>query len=426
MTSSQANLAPPPTLNYIWVGPPPKETGGEPGHDLIGPVAMASCNKTNPILFWCLEEYEKQYKELLANTPAIQVKTIESSLANEYKDNVIQTAATYTKAIIDEHLKSTRNTIRDRVSVKNIFSLFLLYSQGGYVLDTNVVPMDKSVAMQLPSYKDFHLPVFDMALHKSSDLDYWMLFSPPNNAIARSAFDAYIIRWGELQALFNGKKPSECYHKSLGGLIADILFDLTRGEIPRCGWVVRDKNQTRNVVLVPELKMYKYYFNTHKYQNRSEFDRDALYRDKVSELTGVIFPANVARIFAEYAPGQMDLETKEGAIYTQLFFDIANDDPAALLTHIEAGGDVNKQITHPVAQGETVLHLAIKMNRAECVSILLANNANPALEVHYQGSAPLSAYVLAEQSQCHPDIKVALRNHKLAHESQAPLSPKKK
>jgi hypothetical protein len=426
MTSSQANLAPPPTLNYIWVGPPPKETGGEPGHDLIGPVAMASCNKTNPILFWCLEEYEKQYKELLANTPAIQVKTIESSVTNEYKDNAIQTAATSTKAIIDEHLKSTRNTIRDRVSVKNIFSLFLLYSQGGYVLDTNVVPMDKSVAMQLPSYQDFHVPVFSLPLLVSADMDYWMLFSPPKDTIAPLVLSTYIQRWGRLQAIFNSEKRSERYHKSLGALITEILFDLSLGDFPRYCWVVSEKAVDRGVVLVPELKLCKYYFNTHKYQNRWEYDRDALYKDKAKELTGVLFPANVARIFADYAPGQMDLEFKEGNIYTQLFFDVANDDPDALLTHIEAGADVNKQITHPDAVGETALHLAIKMNSTECVRILLANKANPALEVRYKGAKPVNAYVLAEQSRCHADIKAELKNHKLAHESQAPDSPKKK
>ena len=400
-----------PAISYIWIGPPPKDTGGEPGHDIIGPMEMAACNISNPILFWCLLAQESTYKDKFKKYGNIQVCAVETYLNETLTDSALATASRYTTLIISEHLKVERNTVRDKVSVKNIFSLFLLLTKGGYVMDTNVMPASPGTALTLPSFERFFLPACRDFSKFYKAIDYWIMYSPKENKTNQMVFDLYLEKWKVAQEIYNTEKYSEKYFLAVGVIISKILtYDLSG----HTGfWNYEYENRHKTSTLISTLGLRKYYYNTHNYENRSEQDRDALYTQKLLQVAGLLFQPKIARNISSYVPEQLEPTQKRGTEYTQIYFDILSNNTSGLQRQISEGADINQQMTNPHQDGESPLHLAIVSNKPACVKLLLLNKADPTLVVYYPGVKPADAFGLADLYSAHndPEIQKLLIEH---------------
>ena len=76
-----------PTLNFIWIGPPQFDRGG---HDVLGLESFdenfkrcfSAEEETNPMVFWCLQEYADIYTQyFLKHQINARVQGIEAHLA---------------------------------------------------------------------------------------------------------------------------------------------------------------------------------------------------------------------------------------------------------------------------------------------------------------------------------------------------------
>ncbi len=131
-------------IHYLWVGPPTKTNPNAiAGHDVAGPIAMArnlkAQNSNDTVKFWCLEEYKTFYESQFtkAGVDNIQVCSIEAHVAEEKNK---RKEAKILETLINTKAKS--DITNDRVAFKDVFSLFLLATQGGFFFDTNVFPSD--------------------------------------------------------------------------------------------------------------------------------------------------------------------------------------------------------------------------------------------------------------------------------------------
>lgn len=379
-----------PPLHYIWIGPSPKETGGEPGHDVIGPIKMATANQTNPLFFWCLAAHETFYKKRFEKFSNLQVCTIEEGLADHIGNKEI---ILIINNVIEEHLKPERSTVRDKVSVKNIFSLFLLYSKGGYVLDTNIIP-STSNAFSLPYFDEFYFPKMNA---EKSVQEFWLMYSPKAKPITFTLLNEYLIDWNVSQKIFVIQQYSQPYFSSLSNIIPDLLYNhLEKKSVKYWLFHYTNKTESQSSCIIPALNIKKYYYNTHKYDYRAEHDRDSLYTQKFFSMTGCFFQPNITRIIASYVPDILEPKQNKGMMYTQIYFDIYNNNLEGIQFQIDEGVDVNQHITASAMKGETPLHAAIKLNRPEAVKLLLENKADPNLTVSYRYLTPMNAYDLVD------------------------------
>ena len=164
-------------------------------------IKMAEANSSNEIVFWCLQEYEEEYKRSFADT-RIKVCSIQSLLMFEFGDEFLDEAAANIIYIGQETLgwgkdpdEFARGSRRDLVSFKNVFALLLL-AMHGYVLDTNIFPEDETKAFELPAEKVFKLPKIP------GQLECWMMYAPPQSQQARLALTYYLEGWQQLQDIY--------------------------------------------------------------------------------------------------------------------------------------------------------------------------------------------------------------------------------
>lgn len=174
-------------LRYIWVGPPHKE-----GMDTKEVLDMAE-QVQNSIEYYCLSEQMAFYLEYFSKS-RVKVRSIEMAIdalvvCSEVKAKI--------KMIFDIALR--RDTITDRVSVKELFALVLLSHRTGYTLDTNM-SFDKRFCRNrryiFPHYPHFLAPY-------SSNMpcpEVWMMYSSAND-LARpyQALTYYLKNWDKLQ-----------------------------------------------------------------------------------------------------------------------------------------------------------------------------------------------------------------------------------
>lgn len=339
-----------PSINYTWIGPPAIQSSstGIPGQDLAGPIEMAKVNKDNPITFWCLEEHEKHYQDKLGEYKNIQVRSMESHMKETLKsrDPDIRATAKDVQKIIDTSLKADkRGTIRDRVTVKDAFTLFLLHTKGGYTLDTNILPSKEQKQITLPSFDTMRIPAFKDKPQSSYDIDCWMMFSPPGNEfVTKKALSGYFDLWKKAEKLHSLKRgPTAVYDETLGYAATEPLFNLLQTKEAKPWQAVMSKDEL--TASIPELGVDKTYGNTHK------FDR----------------------------------EFKESAMLDMTFRGHAT----MLQQQILHGGNVNERIEKPYKdfhEGETLLHIAIRRGHVDCVRILLEAKADVSLKANYNGN----------------------------------------
>lgn len=145
-------------VNYIWIGPPSSLAGssGVSGHDVTSLITLwqrIASEKKHQVFFWCLDEFVPYYqdclRECLIGENPIQICSIDAFLREcmdrpdpidiFYEDEINHDAFlvdAFLKLFLNGDIGST--PIADRVSCKEVFSLFLLRSIGGFILDTNV------------------------------------------------------------------------------------------------------------------------------------------------------------------------------------------------------------------------------------------------------------------------------------------------
>ncbi len=185
-------LTEPTSVSYIWIGPPSNLPGasGVAGHDISALIELwnlTAKEKKHQIRFWCLDDFVPYYNDLLKDylvgDNPIQICSIESCLLQymeeALEDLFYEEEKAYDAFLVYSFIKLFLNSdialvpIADRVSCKELFSLFLLRSIGGFVLDTNVSPdgRDGTALLAKPeSSVEFMLP----ALYLQSRLKQWM------------------------------------------------------------------------------------------------------------------------------------------------------------------------------------------------------------------------------------------------------------
>ncbi|GEM_PF-6754025 len=251
-------------VNYVFVGDPPTYPMGVPGHDVAGPIAMAKANKTNPVVFWCLDKQLKFYQDQLEKH-GITVKAIEPHVESCLKDPELKEAAEQFQTIMKTLLAETRNAARDRTTVKEAFSIFLLVSNGGYFCDTNVRPILSS--MSLPSFNTFNIPDQKTSANEHNP-ECWMMYSPPKTARAKESFRKFFSNWEKTEKMFEGQLNSkiaypypEKFHTCSAYDIIVAVWQPTDTKSSDYFNYVEDEDLS--TATIKDLGILKRYYNTH-------------------------------------------------------------------------------------------------------------------------------------------------------------------
>ena len=257
-------------LNFIWVGPPAEV------QDIIGPVTITQnmnhyytdSEEKNPMRFWCLDSHKESYRKRFEKEGVvdIEIRSIEHYL------NTCPTERKAAERILGYYKRLVgplgRNQVLDRVRMKTTFFHYLLATQGGYVLDTNV-QADLSIKVHFPAYPHFMFPkVLD---NKDRPIpDVWMQYAPPEKReFAKKCLDIYLQTYDEMDRALNYDLEHDERHEWGGDLVTSPFRTLCENENTDkyqgqfgywlCGQKVSDiYNQ------VPEIGVLKEYYNTHK------------------------------------------------------------------------------------------------------------------------------------------------------------------
>jgi len=354
-----------PDINYTWVGPP----GNIKGHDIGGPIKMAKKNKLNLIKFWCLDEHKEHYEKIYKDYPNIVVGGIESHIKSEIAKSPENLAAKNMLKMLGATLQSTgRNKdleIRDRVTIKVAFNFFILQSVGGYVLDTNILPLLNESKLDFSAKESLMVPAMREPVKKSADLECWMLYSPIGNTKqAEEVFAKFHKSWENSEKDYLGSTNKgvslESYHKSIAiGITRSIYTVYKQGQV---SLVATNQHDSGCYADAKEFGVRKTYSNTHKYKEKSKpsFFKS---RDPIRPVEDV-------------------------------FYYIASSNDVQLEAYLESGGDPNIVVDHRskgLYKGETPLALSLRYDfNPSIMSLLLENGANPDNRFNPPGETDIS------------------------------------
>ncbi len=244
-----------PVIHYSWIGSP--TASGKKGHDTDGVMAMANNNDSNKIVFWCLEKHEAHYKEKFSKLTNVTVRSVESCFTDEKFESDLRDKL---KISYDALLKNTKRplTVRDNVAFKNVFTLFVLSTQGGYTLDTNVEPM-RWKKVRLNAVNEFTTACL-LVPDQENQTECWMMASPEdaaNKSKEKAAYSGYVNEVIKIIDDFsNNKKNYKEYSNELGRQMIEFI---DKQEPGRLFGVVGDA-----VAFFGDLELQKQYANTHK------------------------------------------------------------------------------------------------------------------------------------------------------------------
>jgi len=153
-------------LNYIWIGPYKGNSS-----DVDGPISMSLVqNSDYKINFWCLEQFQNQYKrhfsrqgyyakEITVISIETYIKSLSSRIIDHNEKMLLNTARIFINQIAD---KVSSCYIRDIVNAKNLISLLLLYYRGGFIADSSIHPLTggSQISFQNPIPNVSHQPLF--------------------------------------------------------------------------------------------------------------------------------------------------------------------------------------------------------------------------------------------------------------------------
>lgn len=353
-----------PVINYIWVGPPTGSEGVIGGHDIAGPKHMAELNKSNPIIFWCLAEYKEHYEKIFPDQPNFKVKAIEPYLDYDFEDTALNEAAHKLKLIGQVTLgwgknpdECTRGTVRDRVSFRNAFLLFLL-TFGGYSLDTNVRPASDASKITLP-----HYPHFKMVNIFGIQIDFWMLYAPENMAATQRALAEYLTNWDRTEEIFKTGDLTK-YYNAMEPLVFSALDSIPHKKY----WTAKKVNES--LYIIDELFIEKRYYNSHKLYNVLAVETQRSLQNNFKIFGNTPIPAEFKSTDGEFG---------------ELFTTIQEKNTLRLEELIYYQHDVNLPIDTTGYKNLRPLHAAILFKSYACLEILLKNKANLALKTEFKG-----------------------------------------
>ncbi|CAM3469420.1 hypothetical protein G4177_05250 [Corallococcus sp. ZKHCc1 1396] len=296
-------------VHYTWIGPPPADRQ----RDIAEPRLLAGrVGKGVKIYFWCLDAQVAAYTRDFAAHANVTVRGMQAFLAGAatkayrwyywYKESDDWAVAAITDILNWGLTVGTPPSYR--AFVKDAWSLFLMYTWGGYVLDAGVGPHGGG-AFALPEPTAFMSPsltrddVLSMrrfqlsrlagwqaqgdvtlndrqaddvcaAMHYGAaddgeaetcpQLEVWMLASPRYSKGAWAALKQYCVVWKEMQQ--NNELVSATAPQVFRYLIAGSVYNgLTHGHggaLPHTSlWFCQ--NGAPNTVEVPILKLRKTY-----------------------------------------------------------------------------------------------------------------------------------------------------------------------
>lgn len=364
-----------PIINYIWIGDPIEAGGpGIPGHDIGGPKSMAEVNKENPLIFWCLDAHVEKYREKFKEHKNIEVRSVEKHITECATDPRFEQSAKILQEILTRSLHTDeRGSIRDRVTLKDAFSLFLLLSVGGYTLDTNIEPMNEK-EHSLPKKDDIRVITFEKKPTSHLGVEVWTMYSPAVNLeVMQNIIVEFHKRWLETEELRKKEGPSEPYYRSLGPMITIPLFEaMRRKEISS---FIATESPSGSFATVKELGTHKTLSNTHKFEMRKKYDSKFITSTGASEQV------------------------------SEIFFAAGVGNTKALERLIKYGADINETINKKISGcyiGETPLHLAILTQQTASIELLLSKGADLEKKVNIP---PLGGELSARELMMHERYK---------------------
>lgn len=332
------------SIHFVWVGPPSPLKSKEnqfAGHDVLGPIQMAEVNQSNPIIYWCLDKHKSVFKRKLPNS--VRVESIESFIGQCLdSDNAkIREMAIKMREILITSLKQDK--VRDRVTVKDAFTLFLhatLSQAFMYTFDTNISPTQHKV--ELPNYQKFMLPQLTDTI-----IDCWAMYSSPSNKqIPQIVFDRYFVDWKEAQKIFKEEGYSSKYQIQLGHAIVTNLDNVTQSMHRISGtWQSKlslddDDFDSSNVEL-SKLPIRKSYFNSHRTRSviasvSDDFDYKQLLERLQSFIINHHWELNKGGVTIELTGYRVDVPKTVANIWQILMITIENRQYATGFSEINA------------------------------------------------------------------------------------------
>lgn len=306
---------------YTWFGPPSQakvhETKGSIRPDVWAPNKLAAAAPDNVrVKFCCMTDHVDAFKRDLHKD--VDIVPVEDPVLHRVFDPDIDDLEGWVHSIVRYSLKPGNDgklIIRNLVNAKNIWSMWCMYNFGGYHLDTGVYP--ENVTPVFPVPKTFGVPVvqpsyfgawhtkvtFDFLWGKvcstivDSDMvlqgkvlpnrvsvekqnapksamnllfDVWLMRSPARHIAAKRALEFYIRMWVLIEKLAKQGELSDQLYKSAsrGAIMSAVATGITHsGFGDGCLGMNLWKSHiipTRNTTEVPELKMYKLGFSSHR------------------------------------------------------------------------------------------------------------------------------------------------------------------
>lgn len=187
-------------VHILWIGPPADRlTGVIHGQDVMGVVEIPSDISVN---FWCLDEHCEHYSKRLASHSNVHVRGVKDYLnecltrGDETDKHLSSQIIPLTEILLDP---DTRNSVRDRVTVKVLLQYYIAYQLSGYFMDSNITPLPGN-SPKFEHSTQVRFPKHRAVVSRSSDIDMWMIYSPTKHARMLSTVTLYIE-----------KSPSERY-----------------------------------------------------------------------------------------------------------------------------------------------------------------------------------------------------------------------
>lgn len=257
-------------VNFVWLGPPAFNHGGQ---DVMGIDSFVDnfrqFGQENPLVFWCQEAYKQEYLEYFAkNKMNVTVYSIEEHLqrAMQNSNKYAQETATTVFNIYQLLMSAERTVhvdeaiqIKDRMRIKNLFFLFLMATQGGYVLDTNICALP-GTPITLPSYDQFHFPWVEA--RKITRAEIWMEYSPVHDlSRAKLSLDLLLEQYNTNSNFLNAIQEDNEFGTGMMALNCVTFFE--NQFIENMMWKAKFLPNSEDYI-VPELNIVKEYYNSHK------------------------------------------------------------------------------------------------------------------------------------------------------------------
>lgn len=365
------------------------------GHATGGPIRIAKVNKVNPLFFWCLEIHLIHYKKLLSQY-GIHVFAVEHYLQAKMQEEQYRSIAGQPlsaseiqyplsaphfldKIIHDVLLNAGRNKTRDRTNIKVVFVFFLLMEfERSYALDTNIYPLNQS-DLEFPNDAAPFKMVYTGLPNKitredimAGETDIWLLYSSCSQT-AKAVFSYYQKKWPSIeQGFLNNGGYTLDYHRSCAALAREALAAVCDVmEVWYC-------SSLHCRVTVPDLKLEKFYYLTHRPENSELYDSP-----------GVVDPGGkIIKIISDYCDEpklsssmfsflcRSNYRQRETAVHLMIDWHPINMEARArqLERMLEDGEDVNQRVMTGPYAGESLLFKAVREINIECVRVILKFN----------------------------------------------------